>query len=150
MREDAIAAQVDDKLATLALKPAAADAMVAELEKERGSYDEDLAARIKTTKAAAAAEQREIEVLLDLRLKEQIGEDEYVPKKLILVNRKAEILGKLEAYSTQRTNRFEPAIRFVLEAKSLGILLTQGNREQKRDFLKKSVRTYWCPKNRWP
>ena len=34
-----------------------------------------------------------------------------------LVNRKAEIRGKLEAFETNRLNRFEPAIRFVLEAK---------------------------------
>ena len=34
-------------------------------------------------------------------------------------------------------NRFEPAIRFILEAKQATILLAEGNLEKKRDFLKK-------------
>jgi hypothetical protein len=34
------------------------------------------------------------------------------------------------------------AIRFVLEAKDATILLAEGNQEKKRDFLKKSVRTF--------
>jgi len=66
-----------------------------------------------------------------------IGEPEYVSKKHILVNQKAELKGKLEAFEHNRQNRFEPAIQFVLEAKDATFLLTEGNQEKKRDFLKK-------------
>jgi hypothetical protein len=48
-----------------------------------------------------------------------------------------------------RLNRFEPAIRFILEAKQATILLAEGNQEKNRDFLKKSVRTYRWRINRW-
>jgi hypothetical protein len=43
----------------------------------------------------------------------------------------------LESFEHNRRNRFEPAIRFVLEAKHGAKLLAEGNPEQKRDFLKK-------------
>jgi superfamily II helicase len=81
--------------------------------------------------------QKQTDLLLDMRLNEQISEPEYVSKKHVLVNRKAELKGKLEAFEQNRKNRFEPAIRFVLEAKDATILLAEGNSEKKRDFLKK-------------
>ena len=72
-----------------------------------------------------------------MRLNEQISEPEYVSKKHVLVNRKAELRDKLEAFEHNRRNRFEPAIQFVSEAKQSTILLAEGNREHNRDFLKK-------------
>ena len=45
--------------------------------------------------------------------------------------------GKLEAFERNRTNRFEPAIAFIKEAKKATFLLAEGNQEKKRDFLKK-------------
>ena len=72
-----------------------------------------------------------------MRLNEQISEPEYVSKKYILVNQKAELRGKLEAFEHNRKNRFEPAIRFVNEAKDATFLLAEIKREKNRDFLKK-------------
>jgi len=72
-----------------------------------------------------------------MRLNEQISEPEYISKKCVLVNQKAELKGKLEAFDRNRQNRFEPAKRFILEAKMSTFLLAEGNSEQKRDFLKK-------------
>ncbi len=72
-----------------------------------------------------------------MRLNEQISEPEYISKKSILVNQKAELRGKLEAFEHNRQNRFEPAIAFIKEAKQATFLLAGGNSEQKRDFLKK-------------
>ena len=45
--------------------------------------------------------------------------------------------GKLEVFEHNRTNRFEPAIQFVLKAKQATFLLAEGNHEKNRDFLKK-------------
>ena len=81
--------------------------------------------------------EKQIDLLLDMRLNEQITEPEYVSKKHILVNRKAELKGKLEAFEHNRQNRFEPAIQFVSEAKNATFLLAEGNKEKNRDFLKK-------------
>jgi hypothetical protein len=75
--------------------------------------------------------------LLDPRLSVQVSEAESVAKKCALVNRKGELRGKLEAFAANRQNRFEPASRFVFEAKHAAFLLAGGNSEQKRDFLKK-------------
>ncbi len=136
-REDAISAQVDREISKVALEAAIADQMSTELENERAETAKAEEATITATKAAIAATEKQIDVLLDLRLTEQVSEPEYVSKKHILVNRKAELRGKLEAFETNRHNRFEPAIRFVLEAKYASILLSEGNPEQKRDFLKK-------------
>ena len=72
-----------------------------------------------------------------MRLNEQISEPEYISKKCVLVNQKAELKGKLEAFERNRQNRFEPAKRFILDAKMGTVLLAEGNSEQKRDFLKK-------------
>ena len=77
-----------------------------------------------------------------MRLNEQISEQEYVSKKHGLLNRKAELKGRMEAFERNRANRFEPVIRFVSEAKQATFLLAEGNAEGKRDFLKKSVRTF--------
>ena len=56
---------------------------------------------------------------------------------MALVNRKAELKGKLEALEDNRRNRFEPVIQFVNEAKQATFLLAEGNLEKRRDFLKK-------------
>jgi site-specific DNA recombinase len=137
VREEAIAEQVDRIIGKVALEAAIADAMVAELEKERETSAQAQEVAFASTKAALAACEKQIDLLLDMRLSEQIGEPEYVSKKHILVNRKAELRGKLESFEANRRNRFEPAIRFVLEAKHGADLLAEGNQEKKRDFLKK-------------
>jgi hypothetical protein len=124
-------------IAKATLNAAIADAMAAELEKERVASAQAEAAAIEATKASLAACEKRLDLLLDMRLSEQVGETEYVSKKHDLVNRKAELRGKLESFAENRRNRFEPAIRFVLEAKHGGKLLVEGNPEQKRDFLKK-------------
>ncbi len=55
----------------------------------------------------------------------------------------AELKGKLAAFEHNRQNRF------ISEAKDATIVLAEGNQEQKRDFLKKSVRTYRWRRNPW-
>lgn len=70
-------------------------------------------------------------------LNEQVTEVEYLGKKQTFVNRKAELKGLLEGLSDNCRNRFEPAIRFVKAATAATLLVSSGNQEQKRDFLKK-------------
>jgi hypothetical protein len=121
----------------VALESILTDAMVNELERDREEAARGQKAAITRCKADLTACEKQIDLLLDMRLNEQISEPEYVSKKHVLVNRKAELKGKLEAFEQNRKNRFEPVIRFVLEAKAATILLADGNPERKRDFLKK-------------
>jgi site-specific DNA recombinase len=137
VREEAIALQVDHTIERVALEAAIADKMIRQLEKEREATAKGQEAAITRLKADLATCEKQIDLLLDMRLNEQISEPEYVSRKHILVNRKAELRGKLEAFEHNRQNRFEPAIQFVLEAKQATFLLAEGNREKNRDFLKK-------------
>ena len=137
VREEAIAVQVDRTIERVALESTIADKMIRQLEKERTAAAKGQEAAIAGLKADVATCEKQIDLLLDMRLNEQISETEYVSKKHILVNQKAELKGKLEAFEHNRQNRFEPAIQFVLEAKQATFLLAEGNREKNRDFLKK-------------
>jgi hypothetical protein len=137
VREEEIVVQVDRTIERVALESAIADKMIHQLEKDREAMARGQEATISRLKADTTTCEKQTDLLLDLRLNEQISETEYVSKKHALVNRKAELRGKLEAFEHNRANRFEPAIRFVLVAKDATILLAEGNSERKRDFLKK-------------
>ena len=137
VREEAIATQVDSTISRVALEATLADTMIRTLEQDHEAAAKGQEAAVARCKADLAACEKQIDLLLDMRLNEQISEPEYVSKKHILVNRKAELRGKLEAFERTRQNRFEPVIQFVLEAKQATFLLAEGNREKNRDFLKK-------------
>ena len=137
VREEAISLQVDREIGKVALEAAIADKMIHALENERVLTAKGQETAINQLKTELTACEKQIDLLLDMRLNEQISEPEYVSKKHTLVNRKAELRGKLEAFEHNRTNRFEPAIRFVKEAKDATFLLAEGNQEKNRDFLKK-------------
>ncbi len=137
VREEAIALQVDSTIEKVVLETAIADKMIRQFEKEREAAAKSQAAAIARYKADLTTCEKQIDLLLDMRLNEQISETEYVSKKHVLVNQKAELRGKMEAFERNRRNRFEPAIQFVLEAKQATILLAEGNQEKNRDFLKK-------------
>ena len=57
---------------------------------------------------------KQIDLLLDMRLNEQISEPEYVSKKYVLLNRKAELRGTLEAFehTTARNGSNRPSSSF--------------------------------------
>ena len=137
VREEVVAAQVDQTIERVALETTIADKMVRQLGKDRETSAKAQAAAVAGLKAAIIRCEKQTDILLDLRLNEQVSEPEYLSKKGALVNEKAELRGKLEAVEHNRQNRFEPAMQFVLEAKMATFLLAEGNSEKKRDFLKK-------------
>jgi len=111
--------------------------MIGDLETHRAQSEQAQEAAIHALEAGLAKCEKQIDLLLDMRLSEAVGEAEYVSKKHTLINRKAELRGKLESFAQNSKNRFEPVTRFVLEAKHASILLAEGKPEEKRDFLKK-------------
>lgn len=138
VREEVIALQVDHAIKQVALDTSLADKMISQLEKEREATAKREKAAITQLQADVVMCEKQIDLLLDMRLNEQISEPEYVSKKLILVNHKADLRAKLDAFEHNRKNRFEPVIQFVLEAKQATFLLSEGKPERKRDFLKKN------------
>jgi hypothetical protein len=137
LREEAMAVQVDTEIGRVALEAAIADNIIRDFETGREASAKAQEAAVERLKAEITTCEKQIELLLDMRLNEQISENEYVAKKCLLVNQKAEARGKLEEFERNRRNRFEPAIAFIKEAKQATILLAEGNAEQKRDFLRK-------------
>jgi site-specific DNA recombinase len=137
VREEAMVLQVDRAITRVALESLIADKIITELQNDRVKAAKSQESAITRIKADLTTCEKQIDLLLDMRLDEQITEPEYVLKKHILVNRKAELKGKLEALEHNRKNRFEPVIQFVEEAKQATFLLAEGNLEKKRDFLKK-------------
>ena len=137
VREEAIVMQVDQTIGRVTLETAIADKIVRELENDREASAKAQEAAIARVRDDLTTCEKQTDLLLDMRLNEQISENEYISKKCALVNQKAELKGKLEAFEQNRKNRFEPAIAFIKEAKDATFLLAEGNSAQKRDFLKK-------------
>jgi site-specific DNA recombinase len=125
VREESIAVQVDSTIERVALESAIADKIIRQLEKEREATAIAQEAAIERLKTDITTCDKQIDLLLDMRLIEQISEPEYISKKCVLVNQKAELKGKIEAFERNRQNRFEPAKRFILEAKMGTILLAE-------------------------
>ena len=137
VREEVIASQIDETLGRVALDATIAETMLGDLETSRVSSQGAQEAAVRALQTDLAKCEKQIDLLLDLRLSEAVGEAEYVSKKATLINRKAELRGKLESFAQNSRNRFEPVTRFVLEARNASILIAEGKPEEKRDFLKK-------------
>jgi site-specific DNA recombinase len=137
VREEIIATQVDKAIERVALETAITDKMIRQLEKDCATAAKGQQAAIARLNTGVANCEKQIAKLLDMCLNEQVSEPEYLAKKQMLVNQKAELRGKLEAFERNRANRFEPAIAFVKEAKKATFLLAEGKAEEKRDFLRK-------------
>jgi hypothetical protein len=65
------------------------------------------------------------------------GAEEYKENKNRLLAQKQDLSERLTASVTNHATRFEPAISFVLELKAAKKVVSDGNREQQRDFFKK-------------
>jgi len=70
-------------------------------------------------------------------LENAVSLSEYQQNKNKLVCEKQVLKDKLTGFEQKSNNWFEPAIRFVNEAKYAGILAKSQNFEEKRDFFKK-------------
>ena len=137
VREEAVAGQIDRLIGAVSLEAAIADAMLAELGAEQDASVQAEKAAIAAAQAALAACDKQLDVLLDMRLAEELTAAEYAAKRLGLVNQKTELKEKIASFEANRRDRFEPATRFILEAKYGAKLASEGSAEEKRDFLRK-------------
>jgi hypothetical protein len=86
-----------------------ADKIVRQLEKDREATAKAQEAAVAGVKADLETCEKQTDLLLDMRLNEQIGESEYISKKCVLVNQKAELKGKLEAFEHNCKRRLKSA-----------------------------------------
>ena len=149
VRKEVIVMQVDQTIERVALETAIADKIVHELESDREATVKSQQAAILRIQAEITTCEKQTDLLLDMPLNEQISETEYISKKCVLVNQKAELKGKLEAFEHNRQNRFEPAIAFIKEAKQATFCSPKEIQNRNAIFSKKSVRTFRWRRNRW-
>lgn len=79
--------QVDRTIGRVALEAAIADKIINQLEQERAETAKAQEATIAQLKVDLTTCEKQIDLLLDMRLNEQVSEPEYVSKKHLLVNR---------------------------------------------------------------
>jgi len=140
VREEAVTDQVGTFLGRLALPESSADWMIAELEKDR---DRAGAVRIETTLSLQARIQevdRKIQRLMDAYLDpdKTLSLEEFKLAKANLVRQKQQVRDELAAFEASHETWLEPAIRFVKDSQTAGILAKSGSNEEKRDFFKKA------------
>jgi site-specific DNA recombinase len=137
VREENALGQINEMIAAFTDEAQTADRVIATLETEAREQTEAGQGHLVRFRLDLTACEAKLDALLDMALNKAIAEEEYLPKKHILLNRKAELREKIAAAERQGTNRFEPMIRFV-KASKYGFFQTKSqNLEAKRDFLKK-------------
>ncbi|MDD2732202.1 MAG: hypothetical protein PHI53_03350 [Candidatus Pacebacteria bacterium] len=111
--------------------------IIVELEKEKSLKIQSSETFAKNLKEKISVIDRKLERLMNAYLENAVSLPEYQQNKNNLVQQKQILKDRLADFEQKRDNWFEPAIRFVNEAKYAGILAKSKNLEEKRDFLKK-------------
>ncbi len=137
LREDNASRQIASALALHALPPDWADWMVQELATEQHRDDNSAQQRIQFVKDEIQSLDRKLDRLMTAYVDETLSIDEYRQAKNKLVQDKNDLTAKLAVTAGDSTKRFEPAIRFVKEAKEAGILAKGENRVEQRDMFRK-------------
>ena len=128
VREESVAEQITEVLASAAIPDDWADWITNELESDKKND---------TEAAAVQAIDAKLDRLMVGYLDQLYGPEEYKEKKNQLLAEKQTVLEKVAALGRNRSSRFEPAIRFISELKQAKIVASQGNAEEQREFFKK-------------
>jgi len=141
VREESISAQVTDYLRLIALPPDWTDWMIREIETKQTHDTDSRQDCLQSFRSQIAENDGKLERLMQAYLDKVLSLDEYRQAKGQLIERKQELKEKLTTAEANRANWFEPAIRFVKASKQTLFLTENGQEDERRDFLKKSVRT---------
>lgn len=96
---------------------------------------------LQSFRSQIAENDQKLDRLMQAYLDKVLSLDEYRQAKGELIERKQELKEKLTAAEANRGNWFEPATLLVKASKQALSLTENGSEEQRRDFLRKSVRT---------
>jgi len=137
VREEKIAAEIADYIATVAVQADNADGMIAALEAEQAADTDSRQDTIRALRASLKATDEKLDRLMHAYLDKAISLEEYREAKKQLVEEKQEQKDRLSKLESRNGSWFEPAIRFVNAAKQAAFLTERGTEEENRDFLKK-------------
>lgn len=114
-----------------------AENMLAELDKEKEQVKREREIFVQNLCRQKAEVEQKIEKLLDLYIAGgALTIEEYQAKKQKLFNEKLEIEQRIRDFEQSGNNWLEPMREMIFEAKQAKILLSQGNNQQAREFLK--------------
>ena len=144
VREEEINRQVTEAVRLLSLSVEDADWMVGKLQMEQASTQQELASALSDANVTCRDIDEKLRLLTDAYLSRALPLDEYRETRARLIAQKQTAKDHVAALEASRGKWFEPAIRFVLAAKQATFLTETGSAQEKRDFLKKTVRTiFW-------
>jgi site-specific DNA recombinase len=157
LREDRMHDFVMTALIKLALTPEWADWMIAELENDKAQAQQTHDEQLKAFQDDLQRLDAKLDRLLTAYVEGDVAADEYRKAKGKLISEKQDLTGRLTALEQNRVKRFEPAIRFVNEAKQAGILASGTDAIANRDFLRKNGSNLtlfnrelkWEPREAW-
>jgi site-specific DNA recombinase len=142
LREQKLGDQIAAALHRIALPEYVTDWLVAEFENERAldhraneDAREELRGKIK-------ALDEKCERLMTLYLEKALTLEEYRAAKNQLVTERGVLTSSLTTFEHNRSIPFEPAIRFAKRLKQATTVALGGNREEKRDLLRKAASNF--------
>ncbi|MFA7652271.1 MAG: recombinase family protein, partial [Candidatus Omnitrophota bacterium] len=138
IREEALAAQINDHIQQLAISDNISELMLAELQKISDSSEASNFSIKQQLKEKIVAIDAQLERLLDFYLSEKILQEEYVFKKQKLLTEKVDLKEKLEDFGRKGLSRFERVRDFITTCNSAGYVALKGNFPLKREFLLKT------------
>ena len=137
VREEELTKQISKYIQKVSLPDDWAKNIIAELEKEKTEKTQSSESFAQNLKEKISVIDGKLERLMNAYLENVVSLSEYQENKNNLVQQKQILKDKKTSFEQKRDNWFEPAIRFVNEAKSAEILAKSRNLEEKKDFLKK-------------
>lgn len=137
VREENLAEQINKYIQKVSLPDDWAKNIISELEKEKLLKVQSSENFAQNLKEKISVIDEKLERLMSAYLENAVSLPEYQENKNNLVQQKQILKDKINDFEQKRDNWFEPAIRFVNEAKYAGILAKSRNLEEKKDSLKK-------------
>ena len=137
VREENLAEQINKYIQKASLPDEWAKNIIAELEKEKTEKVQSSEIFAQNLKGEISVVDGKLERLMNAYLENAVSLPEYQENKNNLIWQKQILKDRITAFEQKRDSWFEPAIRFVNEAKSAEILAKSRNLEEKKNFLKK-------------
>jgi site-specific DNA recombinase len=138
IREEALAAQINNHILQLSISDDIGELMLVELQKVSDTSEASNFSIKQQLKEKIETIDTQLERLLDFYLSEKILQEEYVAKKQKLLTEKVELKVKLEDFSRKGLSRFERVRDFITTCNSASYVALKGNFPLKREFLLKT------------
>ena len=137
VREEDLTEQINRYIQKVSLPDDWAKNIITELKKEKILNAQSSKSFAQNLKEKISIIDGKLERLMSAYLENAVSLPEYQENKNNLVQQKQLLKDKITAFEQKRGDWFEPAIRFVNEARYAEILAKSRNLEEKKDFLKK-------------